>query len=115
MENVFVILKHVWDNVGERNYERQCYEIDYKENLNDVTKVIGIAKNVSGAIALLTNYVEPVESGFHRMKESRVCRDMHRRFLDYEFYNEDGKEKKRIRTTRLYVEERPYVLADCLW
>ena len=115
MENVFVILKRRFDNVGELDYEHRCYAIDYKEKLNDVTKIIGIAKSMSGAVALLTDYAEPVEKGWHRLKDSECCRDMHRRFKDYEFYNEDGKEKKRIRTTRIYVEERPSVLADCLW
>ena len=104
MENVFVILKHVWDNVGELDYEHRCYAIDYKAKLNDVTKIIGIAKTMSGAVALLTDYAEPVEKGWHRLKDSECCRDMHRRFKYYSFYNEDGKEKKCIRTTRIYVE-----------
>ena len=114
MRKLFVIMKRSFDYVGERDYERRCYNMDYTEKLNDATKIVGYAKTISGAIALLTSYVEPTENGYHRLKDSGVCRDAHRRFLDYEFFNEDGKEKKRIRNTNLFVEERESILADCL-
>lgn len=115
MKSAFILVKRSFDYIGERDYERQCYNVDWSNKIDNVKEIVGYAKTLEDAVMAIHSYAEPVRNGYHRMKDTGPFSGRQRRWLDYEFFNQDGKEMKRIRTTTLGIDERCSVLTDCLW